>query len=206
MLPLPHKIAFLLFALITLALGLEGFYRLYLRIRRGTSDPEPRVNNLPRRLAYALTTTLLQTRTFKKRPTIGLFHSFIFYGFVFYGLVNLVDAIEGYLPFCVSSTNLISATYNLIAVDEMQRLTEATTAYQKAVALVPQYADAHYNLALAYERQGQRRRALRHWLSYVRLDPVGPWAKHAKEQARKILNTEKLSIVSRRGRLVKVAG
>jgi tetratricopeptide (TPR) repeat protein len=91
-------------------------------------------------------------------------------------------------------------------LDEMQRLVEATTAYQKAVALVPQYADAHYNLALAYERQGQRRRALRHWLAYVRLDPVGPWANHAKEQARKILNTEKLSIVSRRGRSVKVAG
>ncbi len=91
-------------------------------------------------------------------------------------------------------------------LDEMQRLAEATLAYQKAVALVPQYADAHYNLALAYERQGHRRRALRHWLTYVRLDPVGPWANHAKDQARKILKTEKLSIVSRRGRLVKVAG
>src|SRR5277367_981638 len=98
MLPLSQKIAFLLFALITLALGLEGFYRLYLRIRRGTADPEPRFNNLPRRLIYALITTLTQQRTFKKRPTIGLFHSFIFYGFVFYGLVNLIDAIEGYLP------------------------------------------------------------------------------------------------------------
>jgi Fe-S oxidoreductase len=115
MLPLPHKIAFLLFALITLALGLEGFYRLYLRIRRGTNDPEPRFNNLPRRLAYALTTTLLQTRTFKKRPTIGLFHSFIFYGFLFYGLVNLVDAMEGYLPITITSTNPIGAAYNLLA-------------------------------------------------------------------------------------------
>jgi tetratricopeptide (TPR) repeat protein len=91
-------------------------------------------------------------------------------------------------------------------LDEMQRLAEATTAYQKAVALVPQYADAHYNLALAYERQGQRRRALRHWLTYVRLDPVGPWANHAQGQARKILSAEKLSIVSRRGRRVAVAG
>jgi tetratricopeptide (TPR) repeat protein len=91
-------------------------------------------------------------------------------------------------------------------LDEMQRLDEATLAYQKAVALVPQYADAHYNLALAYERQGERRRALRHWLTYVRLDPVGPWANHAKDQARKILKMEKLSIVSRRGRPVKVAG
>jgi Fe-S oxidoreductase len=115
MLPLPQKIAFLLFALVTLALGLEGFYRLYLRIRRGTPDPESRFNNLPRRLIYALTTTLTQQRTFKKRPVIGLFHSFIFYGFVFYGLVNLVDAIEGYLPISISSTNPIDATYNLLA-------------------------------------------------------------------------------------------
>ena len=115
MLPFPQKIAFLLLALITIALGLEGFYRLYLRVRRGIADSEPRFDNLPRRLVYALTTTLAQRRTFKKRPTIGLFHSFIFYGFVFYGLVNLVDAIEGYLPFTVSSTNPIGATYNLLA-------------------------------------------------------------------------------------------
>jgi tetratricopeptide (TPR) repeat protein len=87
-------------------------------------------------------------------------------------------------------------------LDEMQRLDEATAAYQRAVALVPQYADAHYNLALSYERQGQRRRALRHWLMYVRLDPVGPWSAHAKAQARKILKTEKLAIVSRRGQMV----
>ncbi len=90
-------------------------------------------------------------------------------------------------------------------LDEMQQIAEATTAYERAVLLVPQYADAHYNLALAYERQGQRRRALRHWLTYVRLDPVGPWASHAQGQARKILSTEKLSIVSRRGRRVAVA-
>ncbi len=87
-------------------------------------------------------------------------------------------------------------------LDEMGRLNEAVAAYQRAIVLVPQYGDAHYNLALAYERQGQRRRALRHWLAYVRLDPVGPWANHAKAQAQKILSTERLSIVSRRGRLV----
>ena len=115
MLPLPQKIAFLLFALVALALGLEGFYRLYLRIRRGTPDREPRFNNLPRRLAYALATTLTQQRTFKKRLTIGLFHSFIFYGFVFYGLVNLVDALEGYLPISIASTSPVGVTYNLVA-------------------------------------------------------------------------------------------
>ena len=87
-------------------------------------------------------------------------------------------------------------------LDEMKRLPDAIAAYQRAIAIVPHYADAHYNLALAYERQGQRRRSLRHWLTYVRLDPVGPWANHAKAQARSILSTERLSIVSRAGRLV----
>ena len=87
-------------------------------------------------------------------------------------------------------------------LDELKRLPDAIAAYQRAITLVPQYADAHYNLALAYERQGLRRRALRHWLTYVRLDPVGPWANHAKAQAKKILSTERLSIVSRSGRLV----
>jgi Fe-S oxidoreductase len=115
MLPFPQKIAFLLFALITLTPGLWGFYRLYLRIRRGTPDPEPRFNHLPRRILYALSTTLLQSRTFKKRPTISLFHSFIFYGFVLYVLVNLVDAIDGYVPFTISSANPIGAAYNLLA-------------------------------------------------------------------------------------------
>ena len=87
-------------------------------------------------------------------------------------------------------------------LDELKRLPDAIGAYQRAVALVPQYADAHYNLALAWERQGHKRRALRHWLAYVRLDPVGPWANHAKAQAKKILSTERLAIVYRSGRPV----
>ena len=87
-------------------------------------------------------------------------------------------------------------------LDEMQRLHDAIKAYTQAIALVPQYADAHYNLALAFERQGERRRALRHWMAYVRLDPVGPWAAHAKGQARKILAMENLRIVCRGGEKV----
>ena len=86
------------------------------------------------------------------------------------------------------------------ALDELQRLPEAIAAYRRAIQLVPQYADAHYNLALAYERTGERRRALRHWLCYVRLDPVGPWSTHARMQARRTLASERLSIVSRGGK------
>ncbi len=90
-------------------------------------------------------------------------------------------------------------------LDELQRLQEAIAAYQRAIQLVPRYADAHYNLALAYERQNERRRALRHWMAYLRLDPVGPWAAHARIQAKKILSTERLSIVSRHGRTARLA-
>lgn len=84
-------------------------------------------------------------------------------------------------------------------LDELQRLPEAIAAYQRAIALVPEYADAHYNVALAYERSNQRRKALRYWLQYVKLDPAGPWSAHAREQAKKILASEKLKVVCRRG-------
>lgn len=125
-------------------------------------------------------------------------------GTIHYNLRQFAQAEKLYRRATMADPEYALAFFDLGNVlDEMQQLTEATEAYQKAVALVPQYADAHYNLALAYERQGQRRRALRHWLTYVRLDPVGPWASHARDQARKIMKSEKLSIVSRRGRLVK---
>jgi len=80
-------------------------------------------------------------------------------------------------------------------LDELQLLPEAVDSYRAAIRLVPSYADAHYNLALAYERTGQRRKALRHWTAYLKLDPIGPWANHARGQMRKILDREKLSLV-----------
>ncbi len=103
-------------------------------------------------------------------------------GTIHYNLRRYELAEQHYRRATVSDPEYALAFFDLGNVlDEMQRLTEATTAYQKAVALVPQYADAHYNLALAYERQGQRRRALRHWLAYVRLDPV---AAHGRSMRR----------------------
>jgi tetratricopeptide (TPR) repeat protein len=132
--------------------------------------------------------------------------SLINLGTIHYNRREFEQAEKMYRKATVSDPDYALAFFDLGNVlDEMQRLPEATVAYQRAVTLVPQYADAHYNLALAYERQGQRRRALRHWLTYVRLDPVGPWSAHAQAQARKILSSEKLSIVSRRGRRTPIA-
>jgi len=87
-------------------------------------------------------------------------------------------------------------------LDELQRLSEAIEAYRNAIRIAPGYADAHYNLALAYERQNERRKALRHWVAYLKLDPIGPWANHARGQIRKILDREKLTIVYRSPRVI----
>ena len=76
-------------------------------------------------------------------------------------------------------------------LDELERPEESIRAYQQAVELSPRYADAHYNLALAYERKGETRSALRHWQAYVRLDRSGPWADHARGQIRKAARRRK---------------
>jgi Fe-S oxidoreductase len=115
MLPLAQKIAFLVFAVVTGACGAWGFARLYRRIARGRTDADLRWDRMGARVWYALTTTLLQTRTFKKRPWVSFFHSFIFYGFTFYILVNFVDAVEGYSPIAISSGSWWGASYNLAA-------------------------------------------------------------------------------------------
>jgi tetratricopeptide (TPR) repeat protein len=87
-------------------------------------------------------------------------------------------------------------------LDELERPDESIAAYRQAVALAPRYADAHYNLALAYERQGEHRQALRHWQSYIKLDNHGPWAEHARGQIRKLLGREKISIAWRADRFI----
>ena len=115
MLPLSQKYAFLMFALITMAWGAHGFFRLYLRIRRGRPDGDVRTDHILQRIWVALRTTLSQSRTFKERPVVSTFHAFIFYGFVFYILVNAVDAVNGYTKFSVSSTTTPGAIYNLFA-------------------------------------------------------------------------------------------
>jgi len=94
--------------------------------------------------------------------------------------------------------NYVLAFFDLGNVlDELQRLEESIAAYGRAVALAPGYADAHYNLALAHERRGEARAALRHWQAYARLDKGGPWFDHARGQIRKLLDREKLTIAWR---------
>ncbi|MGI9104535.1 MAG: tetratricopeptide repeat protein [Terriglobales bacterium] len=83
-------------------------------------------------------------------------------------------------------------------LDETGRVAEAVKAYKTALQLAPTYADAHYNLALAFEKTRQPRAALVHWRAYVRLDTSGPWATHARNQIRRILDNEGLKVVYRK--------
>jgi tetratricopeptide (TPR) repeat protein len=83
-------------------------------------------------------------------------------------------------------------------LDETGRMLDAVKAYKQALQLASTYADAHYNLALAYEKLKQPRLALRHWRAYLKLDNIGPWAVHARNQVEKILEADKLKLVYRR--------
>jgi tetratricopeptide (TPR) repeat protein len=119
-------------------------------------------------------------------------------GTIQYNQRQFIEAESLYRRATAADPNYALAFFDLGNVlDELQRLPEAIDAYCTAIRLVPHYGDAHYNVALAYERSGDRRAALRHWTTYIKLDPIGPWSNHARVQARKILEREKLSIVHR---------
>jgi ferredoxin len=115
LLPLSQRVAFSLFAVLCLVFGARGFYRLYLRIARGRADVDHRTNYLPQRLWYALRTTLLQTRVFRKRRILSVFHSFIFYAFVLYILVNGVDAIDGFYDLRPIASPFLRTLYGSLA-------------------------------------------------------------------------------------------
>ena len=83
-------------------------------------------------------------------------------------------------------------------LDETGRLADAIRAYESAISLAPTYADAHYNLALALEKARQPRKALLHWEAYAKLDTVGPWSIHAKNQIKKILAADQLKVVPKK--------
>ena len=85
-------------------------------------------------------------------------------------------------------------------LDETGRVQEAIQTYKTALQLAPTYADAHYNLALAFEKIREPRKALKHWQAYVRLDSAGPWSVHARSQIKRILQADGLKLVHSRPR------
>jgi tetratricopeptide (TPR) repeat protein len=161
-----------------------------------------RLEEIPGRLneAKALYETILELQPGHAATAINL-------GTIHYNEREYAEAERLYRRATETDPEYALAFFDLGNVlDEQQRMDEAIVAYERALALVPQYADAHYNLALAYERMQEPRKALRHWTTYTRLDPTGPWASHARSQAKKILGNERLAIVTRHGRTMRIAG
>jgi tetratricopeptide (TPR) repeat protein len=85
-------------------------------------------------------------------------------------------------------------------LDETGRVLEAIQTYKTALQLAPTYADAHYNLALAYEKIREPRKALKHWQAYIKLDTSGAWSVHARSQIKRILQADGLRLVHSRPR------
>ena len=161
-----------------------------------------RLEDIPGRLeeAKSVYQTILEIQPGHAAAAINL-------GTIFYNEKEFAQAEQRYRQAVEADPEYALAFFDLGNVlDEQQRMVEAIEAYQRALTLVPQYADAHYNLALAYERIQEPRKALRHWTTYTRLDPTGPWASHARSQAKKILGSERLAIVTRHGRTMRIAG
>ena len=60
--------------------------------------------------------------------------------------------------------------FNLaVVLEDLEREPEAIIAYREALALDPQFADAHFNLARLYERAKDPKASLRHLLAYRRM-------------------------------------
>jgi tetratricopeptide (TPR) repeat protein len=60
--------------------------------------------------------------------------------------------------------------FNLaVLLEDLNREADAIAAYREALALDPQFADAHFNLARLYERARDPQASLRHLLAYRRM-------------------------------------
>jgi tetratricopeptide (TPR) repeat protein len=65
--------------------------------------------------------------------------------------------------------------FNLgVLLEDLNRNSDAISAYREALALDPRFADAHFNLARLYDRARDAKASLRHLLAYRRMiDPGG---------------------------------
>ena len=70
--------------------------------------------------------------------------------------------------------------------DEQNRIKDALEYYRRTLSLNPNYADAHFNLALLCERTGDPLKAVHHWKAYLKLDNSGQWADIARRQLERL--------------------
>jgi Tfp pilus assembly protein PilF len=60
------------------------------------------------------------------------------------------------------------------------QLNEARQQLRLATRIDPDYADAHYNLAVVCEKMNAESEARDHWNVYLKLEPSGRYAEYAR--------------------------
>jgi tetratricopeptide (TPR) repeat protein len=110
-------------------------------------------------------------------------------GNVLYALGQQAQAAERFHQAVEIEPDSVGAWNNLGSVlADLGQCEDAVGALRQALALEPHYADAHYNLADALDQLGRREEARLHWQAYLRREPGGPWADHAR---RRLAQTER---------------
>ena len=84
------------------------------------------------------------------------------------------------------------------ALDEMMQPAKAIEAYEKALQLCPNYPDCLFNLAMVLCQAGHRRRSIKYWAAYVKLDRTGLHADIARAKIKQILKQDVLSASTHR--------
>ena len=68
---------------------------------------------------------------------------------------------------------------------ETKEVEEAVQAFERALDLEPDYADAHLNLAETLADKGDFAAAREHWQAYLALDPFSVWAADVRVRLRR---------------------
>jgi len=72
------------------------------------------------------------------------------------------------------------------AYEKLDRVDDAIHEYEAILARVPEYADAHYSLAVLYERASRRDEALKQWNIYLTLASSNPQQFEAEERLQRL--------------------
>ena len=100
-----------------------------------------------------------------------------------YRLGETSAARERYYMAIELDEDLVEARANLGCVLAEQGDRElAVAALEGALAMHPDYADAHFHLARTLDELGRENDAARHWREFLRLAPESPWASTARQR------------------------
>jgi tetratricopeptide (TPR) repeat protein len=100
-----------------------------------------------------------------------------------YRLGETAAARERYYMAIELDEDLVEARANLGCVLAEQGERElAVAALEGALAMHPDYADAHFHLARTLDELGRENDAARHWREFLRLAPESPWASTARQR------------------------